>query len=335
MGGPGQVESFIADPFHVSRLLGTQNQNISIAASGMVIAPVNQAAQEIENISGSKETPVLASIVFPQLGPDIRITPFSYSELNFDTLLKNVQKEHSDITDVAFDQEVIKQVMGRQFDMQNIKCAVFMSNMQEIKQTSLFIQSLSRVSQKKMAIGGCIGNLAHDSFDNTFEDLNDMLKSFDRYTEDNPNKYAHTVGMIFAGANVQAASILLATKVNTKAKVEKELKKLKDLKWDETKSAAFMFACCGRGRHFYKGKAHVESEVFQRLFPKTPLIGIFGNGEIGLTFCPEESEDQTHEKEEEETGSAAKRSKTEVNRRLSLREFSHSFTTVFVLLSFD
>ena len=135
MGGPGQVESFIADPFHVSRLLGTQNQNISIAASGMVIAPVNQAAQEIENISGSKETPVLASIVFPQLGPDIRITPFSYSELNFDTLLKNVQKEHSDITDVAFDQEVIKQVMGRQFDMQNIKCAVFMSNMQEIKQT--------------------------------------------------------------------------------------------------------------------------------------------------------------------------------------------------------
>ena len=131
MGGPGQVESFIADPFHVSRLLGTQN--ISIAASGMVIAPVNQAAQEIENISGSKETPVLASIVFPQLGPDIRITPFSYNELNYDTLLQNVQKEHSDISDVAFDQEVIKQVMGSQFDMQNIKCAVFMSNMQEIK----------------------------------------------------------------------------------------------------------------------------------------------------------------------------------------------------------
>ena len=331
MGGPGQVESFIADPFHVSRLLGTQN--ISIAASGMVIAPVNQAAQEIENISGSKETPVLASIVFPQLGPDIRITPFSYNELNYDTLLQNVQKEHSDISDVAFDQEVIKQVMGSQFDMQNIKCAVFMSNMQEIKQTSLFIQSLSRVSQRKMAIGGCIGNLAHDSLDNTFEDLNDMLKSFDSYTEERPNKYAHTVGMIFAGANVQAASILLATKVNTKEKVEKELKKLKDLKWDETKTAAFMFACCGRGRHFYKDKAHVESKAFQKLFPNTPLIGIFGNGEIGLTFCPEEQ--ARAREEEEETGSAAKKSKNEVNRRLSLREFSHSFTTVFVLLSFD
>ena len=333
MGGPDHIESFIADPFRVSQLLGTQN--ISIAASGMAIAPLNQTAQEVEN-TGTKETPVLASLVFPKLGPDIRITPFSYNELNFDTLLTNVQKKYSDITNVAFDQEVIRQVMGTSFDMQDIKAAVFMSNMQEIKQTSLFVQSLSRVSGKKMAIGGCIGNLAHFSHDNAFDDLKDILKSFDTYTEDRPNKYAHTVGMIFAGANVQAASVLLATKVNTKAKVEKELQKLKDLNLDREprKTCAFMFACCGRGRHFYKGKGHVESQVFQSLFPNTPLIGIFGNGEIGLTYCPD-PEDTPSDNGPTEAKKSRLYEEHEAIRRLSLREFSHSFTTVFVLLSFD
>ena len=43
MGGPENVESFIADPFRVSQILGTRN--ISIAASGMAVAPVNQPAK--------------------------------------------------------------------------------------------------------------------------------------------------------------------------------------------------------------------------------------------------------------------------------------------------
>ena len=43
MGGPDHVESFIADPFRVSQILGTQN--ISIAASGMAVAPVNVPAK--------------------------------------------------------------------------------------------------------------------------------------------------------------------------------------------------------------------------------------------------------------------------------------------------
>ena len=277
----------------------------------------------------------MASIVFPRsIGPDIRITPFSYNETDFDNLLKEVQKDYSDITNIAFDQTVIKKVMGENFDLTDIKCAVFMSNLQEIKQTSLFIQSLGRVTRKNLALGGCIGNLAHFSHDSnhTFDDLNDMLKSFDNYTEENPTKYAHTVGMIFAGSAVQAASILLSTKVNTASKVEKELMKLKEMGLNETKSCAFMFACCGRGRHFYKGKAHVESEAFKRLFPKTPLIGIFGNGEIGLTHFP--SKDSNNSADQDPSEPDTKRFKNE-ERRFNLREFSHSFTTVFVLLSFD
>lgn len=329
--GPGHIDSFIADPFRVSQILSTRN--VSISASGMAIAPVGSPAKEIENISGYRETPLLASIVFPHLGPDIRVTPFSYCELNFDNLLKEVQKEYSDITNIAFDQTVIKKVMGEDFDTNDLKCAIFMSNMLEAKQTSLFIQALARVTKQKLAIGGCIGNMAHFSHDqnHTFQDLDDILKSFDSYTDDIPTKYAHTVGLIFAGPKCRAASVLLTTKINTKSKVKNELMKLKALNVDESKSAAFMFACCGRGRHFYKGKANVESETFQSLFPNTPLIGIFGNGEIGLTYCPEATENADQDLAEPDS----KRFKSQERRRLNRSEFSHSFTTVFVLLSFD
>ena len=136
-----------------------------------------------------------------------------------------------------------------------------------------------------------------------------MLDSFDEFEEEqNPNpEYSKTVGMCFLGDNVKAASVLLTNKVDTRGKVEAELLKLKSCELDERNSVAFMFACCGRvsvkklqlinayltiiycfqGAAFYKRKKNVESEVFRKLFPKTDLIGIFGNGEIGMTYLPQ------------------------------------------------
>ena len=150
----------------------------------------------------------------------------------------------------------------------------------------------------------------------------------ENYTEDDPGKYARTVGFLFSGTGVKAASVLLATPINTRTKVEQELKKLKHIDFNEAKSCAFMFACCGRGRTFFKGKPNVESEVFKQLYPNTPLLGIFGNGEIGLTHLP------TTEKDTFSDPSASKRQKTD-NGLLQAKEFSHSFTTVFVMLSFQ
>ncbi len=193
-------------------------------------------------------------------------------------------------------------------------------------QGSLFA-GLSHLTDKNLAIGGCIGNLSHDSSDPTFQDLEGMLQAWEDSSEDNPGKYSRTVGMLFAGSGVTAASVLLSTPINTRGKVEAELRKLKEAGFREQKSCAFMFACCGRGRNFYKGKANVESEVFRQLFPKTPLLGIFGNGEIGLTFLPQQQVKDTFA-----NPSASKKAKKDV---LQTSEFSHSFTTVFVMLSFE
>ena len=154
------------------------------------------------------------------------------------------------------------------------------------------------------------------------------ISAMETYTEDEPGKYAQTVGVLFSGSGVKAASVLLTTPLNTQAKVEQELKKLKGVDFNEKRSCAFMFACCGRGKTFFKGKPNVESEVFKQLYPNTPLLGIFGNGEIGLTYLPDKNVKDTFS-----DPSASKKQKKDCG-LLQAKEFSHSFTTVFVMLSF-
>ena len=48
------------------------------------------------------------------------------------------------------------------------------------------------------------------------------------------------------------------------------------------RSVAFMFACIARGVHVF-GQSGVESSLFRKHFPRTPLLGFFGSGEIGLS----------------------------------------------------
>lgn len=311
-GGPEDSQTFLCDPFRVSQVLGTKN--VQISSGGVVIAPVNERAQEIENL-GPREMPAMASMVFPEFNSDVQVIPFSYSE-----------EQIPSKSPLEMDSDSISDLIGSKVEASQVKCVVFMSNILQIKRTSLLIQSLGHLTERQIAIGGCIGHLAHDSTNNSYSSLKDMLQAAEDYNEDNPGKYARSVGLIFAGNGVKAASILLTRQIKTRGKVEEELKKFKQVGFEEQKSCAFMFACCGRGKNFYKGSANVESEVFRQLFPQTPLMGIFGNGEIGLTFLPTD--------EVKDTFSDPGASKRFKQKLLDANEFSHSFTTVFVMLSF-
>lgn len=53
------------------------------------------------------------------------------------------------------------------------------------------------------------------------------------------------------------------------------------------RNIGFMFACVARGVHLY-GRSDVESAIFRKHFPKTPLLGFFGNGEIGVNVPSDE-----------------------------------------------
>ena len=99
-------------------------------------------------------------------------------------------------------------------------------------------------------------------------------------------------------------------------------------------TCAFMFACCGRGAGLYRGKKNVESAVFRKLFPATPLIGAFGGGEIGIEHIPSPVPEKSDDGER-----PAKRARTDAEGEkketlLSSDDLLHSYTTVFVMLSF-
>ena len=99
------------------------------------------------------------------------------------------------------------------------------------------------------------------------------------------------------GPKVHVVSVILKEAVDTAKEAEKVIKRLKDCNLPEENSFAFMFACIGRGKAHYNGTENVESSVFKKYFPKTPLFGFFGNGEVGfdhlINFSNDISENAT------------------------------------------
>ena len=121
------------------------------------------------------------------------------------------------------------------------------------------------------------------------------------------------------GRNLQVASCVLGDNVNTPRMAEEAVKKLKAHNLSETNSFAFMFACVGRGFGMYNEQG-VESSIFKKYFPKTPLFGFFGNGEIGFEFVSG--------KEERTVDLSEKKKKRKNPPRLY-----HAYTTILVLVS--
>ncbi|XP_058012631.1 F-box only protein 22 isoform X2 [Ahaetulla prasina] len=109
------------------------------------------------------------------------------------------------------------------------------------------------------------------------------------YVESIPSLTSHTqpaeswgvVGLAFSGAQIQCASVLLDQEVTDEKLAEAAMRRLKAANIPEHHSLAFMFACVGRGSHFYHNKVNVEADVFRKYFPNVPLFGFFGHGEIG------------------------------------------------------
>lgn len=92
---------------------------------------------------------------------------------------------------------------------------------------------------------------------------------------------AGVVGLAFSGPRIQSATVLLNEDVNDEPSVEAAMQRLKAANIPEQNTVAFMFACVGRGFRYYRAKGNVEADAFRKLFPRVPLFGFFGNGEIG------------------------------------------------------
>ncbi|XP_066997757.2 F-box only protein 22 isoform X2 [Anabrus simplex] len=93
------------------------------------------------------------------------------------------------------------------------------------------------------------------------------------------------VGIVFSGENVTAASTVLTSDIVDKEQVDEAMQELKACALPTKSSLGFMFSCLGRGSIWYN-EENVESASFRSYFPHTPLLGYFGNGEIGNKHLP-------------------------------------------------
>lgn len=111
------------------------------------------------------------------------------------------------------------------------------------------------------------------------------------------------VGLALSGPKVQGASVLLDQDISSAKAAEATIRRLKAAKIPEKNTLGFMFACVGRGQNYYNNQANVEADAFHKVFPNTPLFGLFGNGEIGCdriikdgyTLCDNDTDSLQHE----------------------------------------
>ncbi|XP_068587196.1 F-box only protein 22 [Cebidichthys violaceus] len=111
------------------------------------------------------------------------------------------------------------------------------------------------------------------------------------------------VGLALSGPKVQGASVLLDQDVGNPKAAEATIRRLKAAKIPERNTLGFMFACVGRGQNYYHNQANVEADAFHKVFPNTPLFGLFGNGEIGCdrivkddyTLCDTDTDSLQHQ----------------------------------------
>ncbi|GFS93784.1 f-box only protein 22 [Trichonephila clavipes] len=120
----------------------------------------------------------------------------------------------------------------------------------------------------------------------------------------------------FSGPNVEAGSIIININ-DKKEEITAKLETFKETGLLKHKCFAFMFACIARGYSFHL-EHNVESSIFRKMYPNIPLIGLFGNGEVGYNYLPNFPMEKTLR-----AGSFGRHE----------RKFLHGYTSVFVLIS--
>jgi len=265
--------------------------------------------------------PAMSMLLIPDK-PGAKVLPFHLAENQLEPLIEEIKKDAFYLENESILQEKLLQNAVKGLKPEDkIKAVILLSNGLDLPFSMHLIQGAAARSKNKLAIGGAVGDLCWSSLKDT--SMLALMRELFYFNHQSvlvaENSYMSTSGFVIAGDNVQAASVLLPRKVRNEKKIIAELQKLKNSGISEDNSFAFMFACCGRGENHYKGKSGLEAATFNKMFPKTPLVGVFGNGEIGISHIPDfNAPDELPAKVT----------------NLKPSSFLHSFTTIFVMVSY-
>ncbi|CAF2464080.1 unnamed protein product [Rotaria sp. Silwood2] len=147
----------------------------------------------------------------------------------------------------------------------------------------------------------------------------DKIRYNDRQRQSKQSLY-NTHGIVLTGDpnHLNIKQIVLESHIDTREGVRDKLKQLKSIENNQCLSFAIQVSCVARGSDFYHEEKNVECSEFRNLFPKTPLIGIFGNGELGHDYSL--NDNQTSERER-------------TNIKTEIDDVFHTYSTVYSLIS--
>jgi hypothetical protein len=185
-----------------------------------------------------------------------------------------------------------------------IRCVImFFTPRQAQSQTTNFIKKLLEYYPSEVAIiGGYINRSRYN----------------DRQTE-RKNSLSNACGIVLTGDrnHLNIRQVVLNNQIQTREAIREKLKQLKSIDNQQGLSFGIQVSCVARGSEFYNDEPNVECSEFRNVFPKTPLIGIFGNGELGHDYLP--NDNQT--------------SQPEINNNELFKNLFHTYSTVFSLIS--
>lgn len=254
---------------------------VSCAGLGIVGTPADSSVP-LE----SEFAPGLSAIFLPVL-PGVEIYQFSISRSHERAMRKS-----------NIDKTFISQLTGIPND-KHLSCLLvfFQDNPDNLLTAQAIIEHYLKEQNYQLAVGGAVV---------------DKIAAPTKRGED---AWKMFTGLAFTGDDIQTASIILDKDVNTEEKVISKLRKLKNCNIPEDNCIAFMFACCGRGCGLYN-ISNVEAQAFHKIFPRVPLFGLFGRGEIGNEYLPQ----------------AGKKINSKLNQD---HNWYHGYATIFVLISLN
>lgn len=332
-GGPGQEpedhieRSFLVDKSGVVSSFGPGCTSIGTNSRGIVGSIKEETGHhgmEVENIFTERAmlTPAVSMMCIPQ-PPGVKILPFHLADYKVEEIIAEIKQEFPYMDDDDVLQEKLLERATGLTSEDNLKAVIMLSNGLDLPYSMHIVQAAGRRTNNQVAIGGCVGDLCWSSTkDCSMQSLMREFFYFNHQNEPVPeNSYMSTSGFVISGEKVEAASVILHRGIRSKKKVRAALQVLKNSRICEENSFAFMFACCGRGERHYKGHQEIETKVFCQMFPKTPIVGVFGNGEIGIDYIPGVTDVNPQ-------GFGNKKKK-----KIQPSQVHHSYTTIIVMIS--
>ncbi|CAF1103252.1 unnamed protein product [Rotaria sp. Silwood1] len=257
---------------------------LQVASNGIVVSNDENQSYEIESDSA------MGILLFPKLPSNVLgIYPF---EISYNTKI-SADMSRSDM----------HHLFGCVPDDIPIRCIIFFFTQRQSHSVDCIKKLLEYYPSNVAIIGGFVNKIRYN----------------DRQSQFKPSLY-NTSGIVLTGDpnHLNIKQILLESHIDTRESVKDKLKQLKSIESNRCLSFAIQVSCVARGSDFYNGEKNVECTEFRNLFPKTPLIGIFGNGELGYDYLLNDNQISTQE---------------QINTKKDINDVFHAYSTVFSLIT--